>query len=210
MKALKIIISILTLATMTACSTQNREATAQIDETELFELFYEINGGAGALDIQTMANNGSAILYHAREANGRPAESVLALADMSTIIDGVTMNLASYEFGVDTVDVIFADIANDDGTRVFSLSIQGTDIDGQTFTFANTSAPGDFVFTDDEFEVSIPGANGQTLVLRSNDLSEKYNEELADSVKLTVYVEENGQLYYAGHISTMAGYGKRN
>jgi hypothetical protein len=218
MKALKFLTSLITVIALSACSTQNREAAPQVSEDELSATFDDMVAQQDAPGIQSMSLNdvlsGGGRIYHVRESSGRPAASVLSLTDMS-VVDNVWPDYTPvYETDLSAVDVMFVDNINENGDRYFTLMISGTySSDAQSDTsllFVESSDANDYVFTKDGFETEINSAiSGVRIIIRSDDLSDKYNDELADSVKLSLYVDNgDGALEYIGQVSTMAGFSK--
>lgn len=213
MKSLWRILTLSAMLLAAACSQQNREADAQLSSDELYQTIDAIQMGAAgqdsflsSLSIESLVTGNSSIIFHAREAGGRPATSVLSMNDMA-VFGGWDVGTPSTVIGLEKVDVMFLDTIME-GRRTFTL-MMSMSVNGGAVYFAGTSIPNSERFTENSFEVEIAGANGSVLVLRSNDLSEEYEAELADSIKLEVFVSEGDQLFYAGQISTMAGYGLR-
>lgn len=200
---------------MSGCSTQNREAAPQVDDAELFELFSEIKGQVSdqivaSFATESLTDSNAAILYHARDSAGRPAVSILAVADMGVFFPAKS-GQHSLDVGLNKVDAFFLDSIDANNQRHFSLMLR-VEIEGESapIYFAGSSASDDYQFDDTTLEVYIPGNNGVSLILQTNDLSEKYDEELADSIKLNIYLDRGGAgAEYIGQISTMAGYGNR-
>ncbi|MEQ1663822.1 MAG: hypothetical protein ABL927_00440 [Bdellovibrionales bacterium] len=196
-----------------ACSTQNRDASPLISDTELFSLIQEFPT-SNALSVMTFdgASQGSGtLLFHTRQASGKPAPSVLSVLDLGLFIPGLD-GLNSYQAGLDQVDAVFVDqVDAQSGQRVFALLLKMTTVgDTAPDYFSATSAPGDFKFTDSEFSTVLTSDSGVSLEVVSNDLSLKYTDELASSVKLNIYTTgSNGVSGYVGQISTMAGFGNR-
>ncbi len=109
-------------------------------------------------------------------------------------------------------DAIFIDHVNERQERGFSLLLAWSEAMSGVETphsFIGTSIPGSAQFSDTIFQVEMTGKSDEHLILRSDDLSEDYKNELGTSIKLKIYVVENGVEYYAGQISTMAGFGNR-
>ncbi|MCB0351709.1 MAG: hypothetical protein KDD38_11035 [Bdellovibrionales bacterium] len=218
MKNWLVLISLLILTS--GCSTQYREADPQVSSDELFTVIEEILSlgspkfGALNFSIDSLAQGNSSIIFHARENAGRPASSVLAMNDMSVIDSSIQqIGVPSVALGMTKVDVVFIDQLNQYNEREFSLLLEweAPDANNQLtrYFFVGSAIPGSAQFSDTMFQVEMTGAHGEHLVIRSNDLSEKYEEELASSIKLEIYVIDGGVEYYAGQISTMAGYGAR-
>lgn len=201
---------------LSACSTQYRDALPQISQEELAEVFEDIAENAGDSTVKALSarNNifgsGQTItFYHAREEDGRPAASILSVEDMSFFKWDI--DVPSYAV-LSAIDVIFVDSVDDSGERVFSLMLKmgGDTVDGNPIYFVSSSQPGEYRFTDDEFEVRIPAANGNFLLLRTRDLSDNYSDTLAGSIKLDIYVEDDSvDGVLLGQISTMSGFGNR-
>lgn len=215
MNITKLLILTLGLCSLSACSTQYRDALPQISEEELNDVFAEIADNTGdsvvaALSQRTnMVGDKSTVMYHAKEEGGRPAASVLSVEDMSFF--GWDIDAPSYAV-LSIIDVIFVDSANDNGERIFSLLLrmEGDTQDGLPVYFASSSQPGDYGFSENEFEVKIQAANGESLLLRSRDLSGKYADELGGSIKLDIYIDDgSADGVYLGQISTLSGYGNR-
>lgn len=207
------------LLAVSGCSTQYREATPQITSEELFSLIAEIQNEVSdpqvrALNVDELSKGNASTIFHARDSAGRPAVSVLSMADMGVFESGL-VGVPSSAIGLSMVDVVFIDSVDANGARNFSLLMkwEELDINGQSSSFAygGSGLPDSAFFSDDKFEVAMVGANGETIILRTSDLSEKYDEELASAIKLTVYVIDaaTGEEFYAGQISTMAGFGNR-
>jgi hypothetical protein len=218
MKPILVLLSLLILTS--GCSTQYREADPQVSSDELFTIIKEIlsfgrsKNGALNLNIDSLGQGNSSVIFHAREGTGRPASSVLAMADMSVIDDSIAdLGVSSVALGMTKVDAVFIDQLNQNNQREFSLLLGWGELDlnGQLSPhyFIGTGIPGSAQFTDTMFQVEMTGAHGEQLVIRSNDLSNKYSEELGSSIKLEIFVIDGGIEYYAGQVSTMAGYGSR-
>jgi hypothetical protein len=213
MKSLGSIFVIMSLMFATvACSTQNRDASPLISDTELFSLIQEFPT-SNALSVMTFdgASQGSGTLFfHTRQTSAKPAPSVLSVLDLGLFIPGLD-GLNSYQAGLNQVDAVFVDQVDSNGQRVFALLLKMTTVgDTAPDYFSATSAPGDFKFTDSEFSTVLTSDSGVSLEIVSNDLSLKYTDELASSVKLNIYTTgSNGVRSYVGQISTMAGFGNR-
>ena len=194
------------------CSTQFREAEPQeTDEVVLQEIYAEMRAqvsgfgfSASAFDI--IYDDKSSAFYHVRDSESRPAPSVLSLLYMD-FLNGFSFENQTTNIGLLNVDVVFVDgIDQATQERTFTLSIKMETQSGPIFNFA-VSDPGAYEFTDDRFEVSMTTDNRTKIVLVTNDLHEEYSDELGSSIKLDIYVIDNGQDFYAGQVSTMAGYG---
>lgn len=202
------------LAFTLGCSTQYREAYPQITSEELYETFEDIQQNVSdptvnSFSVNILAEDNSAVMYHVSDSPGRPAVGVLSFVDMSVIHEFWDVGTPSTAIGLAEVDVIFLDQVRSDGSRVFSLLMKLRGYGDETVYFSASSQPGNHQFTEDSFQVTMQSPSGAQILIKSNDLSQSYNEELADAIKLNVYVLENGQEYYAGQVSTMAGFGNR-
>jgi hypothetical protein len=213
----RFIFLLLLAAGLMGCSTQNRESKPLISDEELMKVFDEMRTGIGSQDVRmssideaVLRDPTATIFYHTRESQGAPASTVFSITDMSVLSPGeFEQGVNSWDVGIVAVDVIFLDTVSKDGARVFSLMARTQNMEGLIKHYSFTSQPGDYSFSKDAFETSVLGPNNTRLILRSNDISEDFNQELADSVKLRIYLEEGGQIYYVGQISTMSGYGNR-
>lgn len=219
-KLLRILLVLIGLSTLAACSTQYRDALPQVSQEELEEIFMAIAQSPENQDsvVSAMAQSGelflgeySSVMFYARDENGRPAASVLSVTDMSLFNWQSTG--PSYQV-LSMVDAIFVDSVNAKGDRRFSLMLRmkGNEDDGteRTVHFVGSSDSGDFAFNDDEFETRVRLKTGEYLIVRSNDLSDNYDSELAGSVKLSLYLDDGSDDgAYVGQVSTMSGFGNR-
>jgi len=224
MNTLKLLFSLTMVLALAACSTQYREADEMATQEELFGeqgLFYEVQSATqgsviGGLSIESIMNGNSAFLYHARETAGRPAASILSVGDMSALNRAYPSDLPSSQIGLINVDVFFVDSYVSNGTqngeRQFGLAIRIIDASsrGPQDAFYISGSGNQHTFTDKLFEASISMANGSEIIVQSTDISQDYNNELGNAVKLKLYSRTVGSdLRYIGQISTMRGYGNK-
>jgi hypothetical protein len=217
----KFLSSVILMLAVVGCSTQNREAAPLVDEQELNETLGEILENIGgsdkdlsALSTEVLADPIATLLYHTRDSKGAPVNSVFSITDMNALDAGFEFGTTAADYEIGAVDVIFIDSMNrNEGQdlRLFSLLIRLESYDGDVQYLSATSRPGEYSFSKTEFQVAAytSGAESRKLILKSTDLSRELNNELGDSVKLKIYIEEEGQLTYVGQISTMAGFGNR-
>ena len=208
----KVLLAALTALALGACSTQNREAGPQVDISELNNVLakFQTNagGGKGVINFNFGSGSDSSIAYYAREQAGRPALSVASIYDLNAVDSRFGVGQGIWELSPVEADAVFIDSIEGSG-RTFTLLIRVLTGDGQELYFSGASAPNNYTFADDVFETNISMSGGANLIVRSTDLSRDFKEELSDSIKLTLHIEQNGVLYKVGQISTMAGYGIR-
>jgi hypothetical protein len=215
MKFSKLFTLLLLTVGLAACSEQRREAGAEINDEELVSLYSEIMGaapsGVSGTDtnvLQQLLEDPHSTIFHAGSSAKRPAVSVLSLNDFA-FLDSVFQEEKHTSFDVDMqhADVIFIDGKLEDGDRRFGILMRMESYDGNVLYFTSTSESGGFRFTDSSFRVVMTGTNGESIILKSTDVSTKYSKELSSSIKLDVWMDDGSQEFYMGQISTMSSFG---
>lgn len=196
---------------LSACSTQERTSEPQMTDEELGQLlseFQSVTATSNTSNLSNILGDGNKVtVYHARDGQDRPAESVLSLVDMGFMDAGLPAGLGVFDFGLLQVDVMFVDATQlTTGERIFALLIKAVDLSGNTLFYSGDNAGLDYEFSEDEFLTTVKGARGEGVILSSNDVSPDYAEELADSIKLTVELEDGAGIFDIGQISTLHGY----
>ncbi|MEK6555578.1 MAG: hypothetical protein AABZ31_10085 [Bdellovibrionota bacterium] len=181
----------------TACANQWRETDESISEEDAFSLFNELSPQLNVASIATDEN--SAIYFtQSGEAGGLP-ESVMSFSDMSFL--GFQGDV--FGMGLEYVGVILAD-SYDNGQRTFALMIK-TSGGAASSPFVATST--DYHISKDKFEVVFDTPAG-ALLLRSFDISDNYDDELAASIHLKAYIlDANGNETPIGQFSSLRGFG---
>ena len=151
-------------------------------------------GGKGVINFNFGSGSDSSIAYYAREQAGRPALSVASIYDLNAVDSRFGVGQGIWELSPVEADAVFIDSIEGSG-RTFTLLIRVLTGDGQELYFSGASAPNNYTFADDVFETNISMSGGANLIVRSTDLSRDFKEELSDSIKLTLHIEQNGVLY---------------
>ncbi len=104
MKHLAALLSLLIFAA--GCSTQYREADPQVSSDELFSIIEEIlsmgDSKVGALNfnVDELGQGSASMIYHSRDAEGKPAASVIAMADMSLFDSQLPVGVPALAIGM--------------------------------------------------------------------------------------------------------------
>ncbi len=193
------IAALLVLTVMsTACSNQWREADESVSGEDAFAFVNEFTGQVAALS--GITENLNSVVYYAQsgEASGLP-ESVMSFGDVSFL--GAQGSVFDMQLNSVTVALVDTFVGEE---RQFSLLIK---YDSATFgaqSFAVSSA--DFSINEDKFEVVFE-ANGQTLLLRSYDIDDRYSDELDTSIHLKAYLlDPSGNETPIGQFSALRGF----
>ncbi len=214
------VLGLAVLLLQSACSTQFRESQPQVSQKELKAAIEQMSvgpsqTGLAQTDFDTLMTDATGSLYYGISSGGRrPAVSLLSLNSLSVFDPAVDAGLSSEDVGLDYAEVIFFDgIVREStsnlvqGKRYFALMIRMEFLDGAQVFFKQISGEDAYEFTDNDFAVTMRGANGEELILRSKDISQKVDSELGATVKLDVYQVVNGSEFYVGQISSLHGYG---
>jgi hypothetical protein len=195
----------LTLAILTGCSNQWREADAEITPEEMMAMLDEVQSAQGQSlvsgDVSTALamkdEPGVAIFFADAPGPLGPVASVLSIGDFNFI----GQSGLSYS-GISEARIFFFDNPTSGG-RQNGLILAIKQADGGSFSYYGFT--GNSSIEDGEF-VAVLGSNGQEkLVLRSFDVD---GDDLAGVIQLQVYeIEAGGNERYIGKFSTLVGFG---
>ena len=201
MKVLAIITFLLVSSLLLgACSTQYRNADAQISEDDLFSVIENtIQNSSSSSTLNDLINDDSTVIYFADSAGPLGGvESVVSFIDFSWL--GMDSELTVWD--LEDATVIFLDGFDSDDFRIFYLVVDITDIDGNRTTQVFSSTDGDYVFDDDGAVIYMTDG----IVINSFDIADDVKDEFGGAIQLRVGVERDGGLDYVGKFSTLVGF----
>lgn len=211
-EVLALVFSSLGLLMALGCSQQYRSADPGISDVELMSRLEQVStlsGQATSGDLSLfnalVFDDPLSTIYYA-EGPGPlgPPESVMSLTDFS-FVRGLPGGVTPF----DLQSVLIAFVHGFSGDRPAASLLVQIQFNGQTYTevLSNSS---DLSFSDKDFGVEMSGPGG-TLILRSFDVSDTYEGELASVIQLKVYTYDGaGEEVYIGKFSTLVGFGGVN
>lgn len=212
-KLLWISFSSLALVLALGCSQQYRTADPGITDGELMsrlEQLTENSAFSGSPELNQfnalVYDDSLSTIYYSEGPGplGLP-ESVMSLTDLS-FISGLPTGVTPFD--LDNVFVAFVYGYLNDETPAAAMLVEAT-LAGQTYTEV-LSSTGEPSFSDKDFGVELVGPGG-TLVLRSYDVSEVFENELESVIQLKAYTYDGaGNEVYIGKFSTLVGFGGIN
>jgi hypothetical protein len=199
-----------------ACSNQWRESDPGVDSAYAMELFDEIsasnawrsqNYDPSAL-LETSQDPYST-LYFAESGPAMGAvPSIFAFSDASFAdpqnIPSFTTVFDMMAQGLNKVSVLFLDGYNANQERYFTLMLKLEASMGTTYFIAQSS---NYSLDDKEFWTEMQLSDGRTLVLRSYDISQQVDGELAGTIQLKAFIDEGSGEYQIGQFSVLHGFG---
>lgn len=199
----------------TACSNQWRETSVEANEDDVFKAYDELNTNGGAKGANTAlledlrADTTSTVYFSQSGIFGSPY-SVFSFGDVGFLGSAFglpnTNGYSVVDLNLKKVTVIFLDAVNAAGQRHFAimLKMESTATEAAEY-FVKTSDQ--FEFKNGTFAVGFELNDGSTLVLRSNDISKNYSDELAAAIQLKAYVDSGSGERPVGQFSILQGYG---
>lgn len=199
----------------TACSNQWRETTVEASEEDVFAAYDEMNtnGGSKGANISLLedlrADTTSTVYYSQSGLFGSPA-SVFSFGDIGFLGSAFnipdTRGYSVLDLPLRSVTVIFLDAVSAAGQRNFAIMIKmESDSTEAAEYFVKTTDQYDF--NNGTFEVGFDLDDGSVLILRSNDVSATYSDELAPAIQLKAFVDSGSGEYPVGQFSILQGYG---
>ena len=205
----------LSLSLLTACSEQWHEVDTGASEDEIYEALDRMQGSnevqaLGTNLITQMRDDSTNTIYFRKSANpGAVPESVFSMGDVSPIVGGNQRDV--FDMFLTDVSIALIDGMVETGfgsERYFALMIELVSEAGTQYVAA-MSSPGQYFFDEDEgvFEAEFQ-INGQTIILKTYNLSDTQTDALGATVKFDVYVlNPDGSGSPIGQFGALAGFG---
>lgn len=210
---------LLSFSFLTACSDQWREVDTGATLEEINQSIDEMAAQApvsafkqSSVSVNDLLEDPTNTIYFKRSApGGAYPETVLSFADIRPFFPEVTGPEHVFSLGIQEATVIFVDgFAATTNQRHFALMIKIIVPNSDPKYFTAISEAGDYRFDDKEgsFEVLLTGKNGDSLTLKTFNLSPDYKNELGPTPKFVVYRNEvDGSVTRIGQFAALAGFG---
>jgi hypothetical protein len=210
-KVLKLVMSVLTLLTVASCANRYREADTGRNAAEVSNMLEAVLGvtaqDAGRNSfVRSLVEDLSVKIYFTEGPGKLGTIEEVAPLDYSIISQGL------FADNVQNIEAYFLSRKFSGNSFEGALILKVTPM-GQTAplikVFTNSGSenvlPGRFN-EDDELEMDLVSQNGETIVIRTSDLTEEQSD-LAEVIQLEVLsVELDGTLKPRGQLSTLQGY----